>query len=522
MHVLVQHPNPKGVSMDNLFRRPSGIYVARLIIPERLRTILGIREFVATTGTRSRTMAKLVASELLAKWRRQLWEIERLQLPTVLMNYDNILKLVDGSPVLRTESYLPISQAAAALGLEVADMLRQAADGHLALYCRLISKLGYTTQFSEFEPDDPELGTVIVPTQSNRPLGSKALRATGMYRIPTDETDAVAALLLAGKHADVVALEIIGQEAEDMAFVPEGALRIQLDQVELSCVELESRRHYMAAAIPPAALAAAREAHNAVARGVSPSGLEQRAKAPLSKILDAFCKSYLPHVVSSPREIARMRAGIGLLIEFEGDLSVGSVDSERLRHFRDVHLARMPAHENRVRSKFGTKSMAESIKVVVDTDWPRMSADERDMRMKWVARMFRWAYEQKWISDDPCTGLRKESVLTKAERTRVQVERPSREAFSEEELCKIFSAQWFMTGKGDKTKAGTYRTFQPFHYWLPLLGLYTGARINELAQLHLRDIGKDGEVWYIDINRKTPDKSLKIAGLRERCLCTIV
>ena len=502
-------PYPKGVSMDNLFRRPSGIYVARLTIPERLRTVLGLREFVATTGTRSRTMAKLVACELLAKWRRQLWEIERLQLPTVHMNYDSILKLVDGSPVLRSGSYLPIAQAAAAMGVEVKDLLRQAADGHLALYCRLISKFGYTTQFSEFEPDDPDLGTVIVPTQSNRPPGSKLLRASGMYRVPTDETDVIAAHLMVGKHVDVVALEMIDQEAKDMAFVPDGALRLEVDQVELSCLELESRRRYMAAAIPPAAVSAAREVQNAAARGISSNRTEQRAKAPLSKLLDAFCTSHLPQVVSSAREIERMRAGIALLIEFEGDLSVGAVDSELLRHFRSAHLSRMPAHENRVRSKLGTTSMTESIQVVADTDWPRMSADERDMRMKWIARMFRWAHDQKWISDDPCTGLRKESVLTKAERTRVQIERPSREAFSDEELRKIFGAQWFLTGKGEKTEAGTYRTFQPFHYWLPLLGLFTGARISELAQLHLTDIGQDGEVWFIDINRKTPDKSLK-------------
>lgn len=128
--------------MDNLLRRPSGIYVARLTIPARLRPILGSREFVASTGSRSRTMAKVVASELLAAWRRKLWEIERLQLPAALMNYDSILKLVDGSPVLRSGSYLPIEQAAAAMGLEVTDLLRQAADGHLHLYCRLLGKLG--------------------------------------------------------------------------------------------------------------------------------------------------------------------------------------------------------------------------------------------------------------------------------------------------------------------------------------------------------------------------------------------
>jgi integrase len=494
--------------MDNLLRRPSGIYVARLTIPARLRPVIGSREFIASTGTRSRTMAKLVASELLAGWRRQLWEIERLQLPTCLMTYDSILKLVDGSPVLKSGSYLPIAQAAAAMGLEVADLLRQAADGHLALYCRLVAKPGYTTRFSEFEPEDPDFGTVLVPTQSNRPPGSRLLRASGVYRVPTNDTDANAALLLQGEHVDVVVLEIIGQESEDMAFVPDDTVRLEIDQVELSCVELESRRRHMADAISPVALAAAREAQKATAKAV-PDGSAQRAKSPLSKVLDAFCKFHLPQVVASAKDIARIRAGIALLIEFEGDLSIDAVDSELLRHFRDVHLARMPANENRVRSQHGTGTMTASIEAIAGTEWPRMSASERDLRMKWVGRMFRWAYDQKWISDDPCTGLRKESVLTKAERTHAQLGRPSREEFTEEELRKIFGAQWFLTGRGEKTKAGTYRTFQPFHYWLPLLGLCTGARINELAQLHLSDVGQDGAVWYIDINRKTADKSLK-------------
>lgn len=495
--------------MDHLHRRPSGIYVARLTIPARLRPILRSSEFVASTGTRSRTMAKLVACELLAGWRRQLWEIEQLQLPAALMNYQSILKLVDGSPALRSGSYLPIAQAAAAMGLEVEDLLRQAADEHIGLYCRLAAKNGYTTPYSSYEPDDAEFGTVLVPTFANRPPESRPLRASGVYRVPRSETSAIAARLLAGESADVVALEVIGQEAEGMEFVPDGPIRLDLGQVELSCAELESRRRAMASEISPAALNAARAAQSAASAPVPESTIARRSKSRLSEVLDAFRKSSLPQSVASAKEIERMRAGIALLIEFEGDLAIGEVDSECLRNFRDIHLASMPANENRVRAMLGTKSMTESVQAVAGTDWPRMSAGERDMRMKWIARMFRWAHEQKWIQDDPCTGLRKESVLTKAERTRVQIQRSSREEFTEEELAKIFGAPWFKTGQGEKTKAGTYRTFQPFHYWLPLLGLCTGARINELAQLHLDDIGQDGEVWYIDINRKTEDKSLK-------------
>jgi integrase len=46
---------------------------------------------------------------------------------------------------------------------------------------------------------------------------------------------------------------------------------------------------------------------------------------------------------------------------------------------------------------------------------------------------------------------------------------------------------------------------KPHRYWLPLLGYYTGARLNELCQLHCCDIHDD----IIDINKDTKDKRLK-------------
>ena len=32
-----------------------------------------------------------------------------------------------------------------------------------------------------------------------------------------------------------------------------------------------------------------------------------------------------------------------------------------------------------------------------------------------------------------------------------------------------------------------------YRYWVPLIGLYTGARINEISQLYLDDIDLDNE-----------------------------
>ena len=45
-----------------------------------------------------------------------------------------------------------------------------------------------------------------------------------------------------------------------------------------------------------------------------------------------------------------------------------------------------------------------------------------------------------------------------------------------------------------------------FRYWVPLLGLFTGARINEICQLHLSDIKQVDHLWCMDINAKSEDK----------------
>jgi integrase len=494
--------------MQNLRRRPSGVYVARLTVPARLRALVGSTELIASTGSRSLTIAKLVASEILAGWRRQLFDLDRLALCQSSMTPESLIRLADGHPLLKTTDHLPLSQAAAAAGIPPEDLLRRAADGRIGLFCRLAGEHGYVAPEYVFEPDDPELGTVVVPSRTSMPLEARAHRAWGIHRIPKEDARAVAELFVTANQASerIVCFELMDTPGQPLMFVPDRSLQVGIEHLQVSAVEVETLRRSMAAAIQPAALEAARRTYETSAREVEKTA---RAKTPLLDALEAYCSTHLPRSIRSEGEIGRVKAGIALLAEFEGNLPIGEFDPDRLRHFRDSHLSRMPAHENRVRSKYGTTSMAESVQAISGSDWPLMSADERDQRMQWIGRMFRWLHEQKWISDDPSTGLRGESVMTKAERTRKEAAHKPREEFTPQELTQIFSAPHFRTGRGEQSKEGTFRTFQPFHYWLPLLGLFTGARIGELCQLHLSDVGQEQNVWFININEETADKSLK-------------
>ncbi|RUP09781.1 tyrosine-type recombinase/integrase [Hyphomicrobium sp.] len=75
-----------------------------------------------------------------------------------------------------------------------------------------------------------------------------------------------------------------------------------------------------------------------------------------------------------------------------------------------------------------------------------------------------------------------------------------KKAFSQQQLTTLFEAEAY-TG-------GTFR--RGSDYWVPLLGLFTGAREAELCQLELTDVRKDTEtgLWLLDINSDA-DKRLK-------------
>ena len=73
-----------------IYRRRSGIYVARIIFPVKLRDRVLRREVHVSTQHRSRAAALVVASEIVLCWRRAFEDLERL----------DAVKIAEGSPVL--------------------------------------------------------------------------------------------------------------------------------------------------------------------------------------------------------------------------------------------------------------------------------------------------------------------------------------------------------------------------------------------------------------------------------------
>lgn len=51
-------------------------------------------------------------------------------------------------------------------------------------------------------------------------------------------------------------------------------------------------------------------------------------------------------------------------------------------------------------------------------------------------------------------------------------------------------------------------------FWIPLIGLYTGARREEICQLHLDDIRQQDGIWVLDINDNPSSDGVVRKGLK--------
>jgi len=89
-------------------------------------------------------------------------------------------------------------------------------------------------------------------------------------------------------------------------------------------------------------------------------------------------------------------------------------------------------------------------------------------------------------------------------------ERKQRAAFTPEELTTIFAAPIFAQGERPKGGGGEAA------YWIPLVALYTGARLNEIGQLRLDDLQESEGIKFFRFTDTGAGQALKVRSARRR------
>lgn len=186
-------------------------------------------------------------------------------------------------------------------------------------------------------------------------------------------------------------------------------------------------------------------------------------------------------------------------VELMKNPELGTIDREVIRQY-EAKLKRMPVNRHLAARRHGTNNATNLLDLADKNDEPRVSAQTVESYLSKLSEFFRWAVTEDYFSKNPAENI---SQKARGAKKRAQ---DGRDQFDQKDLNKIFSAEWFQLGGAKRNKTGGLSSFRPYYYWLPLLGLHCGARLNELSQLYLDDIVEyDTGKFYIYVNDATPD-----------------
>lgn len=179
---------------------------------------------------------------------------------------------------------------------------------------------------------------------------------------------------------------------------------------------------------------------------------------------------------------------LDLFVQIVGDIPINEISFDITRQFKNV-VQKLPPNMNKLEVYRG-KSIEEIIEM---PDIPRLETRTVNKKIVRLSTFFNWAIRNyDGIDKNYAEGLQ---ISQKKKASN------ERDHFNDADLCKIFDPKKYLiaTSTG-KTNA---------KYWIPLIAIFTGARINEICQLHLIDIKQDTNIWYFNLKDDSEDKSFK-------------
>lgn len=200
------------------------------------------------------------------------------------------------------------------------------------------------------------------------------------------------------------------------------------------------------------------------------------------------------------------------LLELVGDRPMSSYKKKDARAFKDALLV-FPRTEF-VKKQFAGRSFSQIVAAAGEIirksreegkDPPFVCIDEATINKNigFIQALWNWSiakYDD--VPPNPFDGM-KVKVQTDA--------RDQRDAFTTIELQKILDAPLFLGCQSPRSwlTRGDHVPFDQGIYWVPLIGLFTGARSGEVIQLDVDDLVEERGILHFNITNEGKEQSLK-------------
>ena len=205
---------------------------------------------------------------------------------------------------------------------------------------------------------------------------------------------------------------------------------------------------------------------------------------------------------ANTREAYETSRRLAIAVIGEG-VPVSSISRAHCRDMLDV-LRFLPANANKLFPKLSPREAADRARVRGDIKI--ISAANANSLMSNMSSFLNWAVNEELLARNPARGLRLPDPVNK---------RDKRSPFDREQLHAIFNAPLYrgcVDGERGYNKVGSQRP-RNARFWVPLIALFTGARLGEICQLDTTDIRAVDGVDCIVISLRSlvgsTDKQLK-------------
>ena len=210
----------------------------------------------------------------------------------------------------------------------------------------------------------------------------------------------------------------------------------------------------------------------------------------LSEVRDEFIRERLLSGYS-PKSTSEIESTIGDLIEIVGDKPIGDFSRQDSREFKNV-ISRLPKHRTQT-----PRYRDLTIKQILNLEGVKGQEPKNINKLIYRVRIFfKWLRNnyREYVPENYFEGL---SVDSK------KVDKP-RDGFTTEELKKIFHTSDYVYN----TVRYRRNLIRLPKYFIPILGLFTGMRLDEICQLSLEDVYKEGKYDLVRV-RISEDTKLK-------------
>ncbi|WP_338502697.1 DUF6538 domain-containing protein [Sphingomonas kaistensis] len=198
-----------------------------------------------------------------------------------------------------------------------------------------------------------------------------------------------------------------------------------------------------------------------------------------------------------PQTALEFEASINDFIDFAGDVPVSEIDADMLYDYRD-EASKLPSTMPRADRALPFRARVEKH----GAGTPKCSPATLKKRVGALQALLTYAFQQRWTSSNNGAGI---TIIGYSKKRKI------RRSFEDHELALLFTRPLFVDPTSWNSPS---RISDVTIFWLFLIAATTGARLEEVGQVALADVRRDGDIVYLDISDHVlledgEDKSVK-------------